>query len=163
MDNISWRENRLDVSMHYHRLQVRTFLILLQDTEEDIKELLVVDHLDIIMGNTMVVDHLLLIILKDLILMAVHQLIDGNHRQVLINMDLQQVGTMVNINNDINLTVINLLVLNNLQHLFNQNHQLKKKVLKINQRVVRNGHLMDSILIYQKVMMNNKKQQKTQT
>ena len=163
MANISWRENRLDVSMHYHRLQVRTFLILLQDTEEDIKELLVVDHLDIIMGNTMVVDHLLLIILKDLILMAVHQLIDGNHRQVLINMDLQQVGTMVNINNDINLTVINLLVLNNLQHLFNQNHQLKKKVLKINQRVVRNGHLMDSILIYQKVMMNNKKQQKTQT
>jgi len=163
MANISWRENRLDVSMHYHRLQVRTFLILLQDTEEDIKELLVVDHLDIIMGNTMVVDHLLLIILKDLILMAVHQLIDGNHRQVLINMDLQQVGTMVNINNDINLTVINLLVLNNLQHLFNQNHQLKKKVLKINQRVDKNGHLMDSILIYQKVMMNNKKQQKTQT
>ena len=163
MANISWRENRLDVSMHYHRLQVRTFLILLQDTEEDIKELLVVDHLDIIMGNTMVVDHLLLIILKDLILMAVHQLIDGNHRQVLINMDLQQVGTMVNINNDINLTVINLLVLNNLQHLFNQNHQLKKKGLKINHRVERNGHLMDSILIYQKVMMNNKKQQKTQT
>ena len=159
MDNISWRENRLDVSMHYHRLQVRTFLILPQDMEEDIKELL--DIIILNSSNTMVVDHLLLIIL--LVLMAVHQLIDGNHRLVLINIDLQQGGTMVNINNDINLTVINLLVLNNLQHLFNQNHQLKKKVLKINQRVVRNGHLMDSILIYQKVMMNNKKQQKTQT
>lgn len=152
MVNISWMENRLDVSMHYHRLQVRTFLILLQDME-DFKELL-----DIIICNTIVVDHLLLIIL-----MAAHQLKDGNHLQVLINMDLQQVGTMVNINNDINLTVINLLELNNLQHLFNQNHQLKKKLLKIKQRVEKNGHLMDSILIYQKVMMNNKIQQKTQT
>lgn len=152
MANISWMENRLDVSMHYHRLQVRTFLILLQDME-DFKELL-----DIIICNTIVVDHLLLIIL-----MAAHQLKDGNHLQVLINMDLQQVGTMVNINNDINLTVINLLELNNLQHLFNQNHQLKKKLLKIKQRVEKNGHLMDSILIYQKVMMNNKIQQKTQT
>ena len=152
MVNISWMENRLDVSMHYHRLQVRTFLILLQDME-DFKELL-----DIIICNTIVVDHLLLIIL-----MAAHQLKDGNHLQVLINMDLQQVGTMVNINNDINLTVINLLELNNIQHLFNQNHQLKKKLLKIKQRVEKNGHLMDSILIYQKVMMNNKIQQKTQT
>ena len=152
MANISWMENRLDVSMHYHRLQVRTFLILLQDME-DFKELL-----DIIICNTIVVDHLLLIIL-----MVAHQLKDGNHLQVLINMDLQQVGTMVNINNDINLTVINLLELNNLQHLFNQNHQLKKKLLKIKQRVEKNGHLMDSILIYQKVMMNNKIQQKTQT
>lgn len=152
MANISWMENRLDVSMHYHRLLVVTFLILLQDME-DFKE-----PQDIIICNTVVVDHLLLIIL-----MAAHQLKDGNHHQVLINMDLQQVGTMVNINNDINLTVINLLELNNLQHLFNQNHQLKKKLLKINQRVEKNGRLMDSILIYQKVMMTNKILQKTQT
>ena len=151
-------ENRLDVSMLYHRLQVALILVVEDHQDkEDFKDNII---------NTEVVCH------QHIILMAAHQLADGNHHQVLINTDLKQVGTMVllNINKDIHLTVIKTKV-NQRQHLFNQNHQLQrelktkfKKLLKINKRVEKNGPLMVSIQIYQKAMMNKQMLlQRTQT